>query len=153
MGVVILIILVLIYFIPTTRISEYSDQITHREQRDTKAPIVKVFDADVGRVSNQTLGFSKVFVLGLPERTDKRDAITLASALTGFKVEFIDGIRGETVPNKALPFGIGDRAAFMESNIGSWRGHMNAIQRYGIRYFPHRPSGHMFIPYFQDEVL
>ncbi|ROV90744.1 hypothetical protein VSDG_08300 [Cytospora chrysosperma] len=83
---------------------------------------------DINRVTNSTLGFGKVFVVGLPERSDKRDAITLASTLTGFDVEWIDGVRGEDIPNKAVPFGV-DRALLMETNLGSWRGHMNAIRR------------------------
>ena len=84
---------------------------------------------DINRVTNSTLGFSKVFVVGLPERTDKRDAMALTAALTGFDVEWVDGVRGEEIPNKAVPFGI-DRNLLMETNLGSWRGHMNAIRRY-----------------------
>jgi GR25 family glycosyltransferase involved in LPS biosynthesis len=83
---------------------------------------------DINRVTNDTLGFSKVFVVGLPERTDKRDAMTLTSALTGFHVDFVDGVKGESIPDKAVPLGI-DRHALMETNLGSWRGHMNAVRR------------------------
>ncbi|ROW02558.1 hypothetical protein VPNG_07846 [Cytospora leucostoma] len=83
---------------------------------------------DINRVTNDTLGFSKIFVVGLPERSDKRDALTLTAALTGFHVEFIDGVRGESIPDKAVPFGV-DRHALMETNLGSWRGHMNAIRK------------------------
>lgn len=83
---------------------------------------------DINRVTNDTLGFSKIFVVGLPERTDKRDALTLTAALTGFHVDFVDGVRGETIPDKALPIGV-NRDMLMETNLGSWRGHMNAIRR------------------------
>ncbi|KAG8164037.1 hypothetical protein KVR01_005955 [Diaporthe batatas] len=83
---------------------------------------------DINRVTNDTLGFSKIFVVGLPERTDKRDALALTASLTGFHVDFVDGVRGESIPDKAVPFGI-DRHALMETNLGSWRGHMNAIRR------------------------
>ena len=79
------------------------------------------------RVGNSTLGFEKVFAVGLPERSDKRDALALASRLTGFEIEWIDGVRGEEVPDKALPFGV-DRVQLWENNLGSWRGHMNAIR-------------------------
>ncbi|OTB17727.1 glycosyltransferase family 25 protein [Daldinia sp. EC12] len=82
----------------------------------------------VERVGNETLGFEKIFVVGLPERSDKRDAIALTSKLTGFGVEWVDGVKGETVPDKALPFGA-DRKKLWETNLGSWRGHMNAIRR------------------------
>ncbi|KAI1646879.1 glycosyltransferase family 25 protein [Daldinia loculata] len=84
--------------------------------------------ADVNRVANGTLGFEKIFVVGLPERSDKRDAIALTSTLTGFAVDWVDGVRGESVPDKALPFGA-DRKKLWETNLGSWRGHMNAIRR------------------------
>lgn len=83
---------------------------------------------DLNRVTNDTLGFSKIFAIGLPERSDKRDALTLTAALTGFHVDFVDGVRGESIPDKAVPFGT-DRHALMETNLGSWRGHMNAIRR------------------------
>lgn len=83
---------------------------------------------DINRVTNDTLGFSKIFVVGLPERSDKRDALALTSALTGFHVEFVDGVKGESIVNKAVPFNI-DRHVLMETNLGSWRGHMNAVRR------------------------
>lgn len=80
-------------------------------------------------MANGTLGFGKVFVVGLPERTDKRDALALTSALTGFNVEWVDGVRGESIADKAVPFRV-DRKKLMETNLGSWRGHMNAVRRY-----------------------
>jgi len=64
----------------------------------------------------------------VPERTDRRDALVLTGALTGFHVEFIDGVKGESIPDKVVPAQI-DRKALMEANLGSWRGHMNAIRR------------------------
>ncbi|KAI2471178.1 glycosyltransferase family 25 protein [Annulohypoxylon bovei var. microspora] len=83
---------------------------------------------DVNRVANETLGFEKIFIVGLPERTDKRDAIALTSALTGFHVEWVNGVKGETIPDKAVPFGT-DRKKLWETNLGSWRGHMDAVRR------------------------
>jgi hypothetical protein len=44
-----------------------------------------------------------VYVLGLAERSDKRDAFALAASLTGFHVEFYDSVRGEDVVDKAKP--------------------------------------------------
>ena len=44
-----------------------------------------------------------MFVLNLAERPDKLDAFALASTLTGFTAEIIQGVRGEEVVNKALP--------------------------------------------------
>ncbi|RYP71476.1 hypothetical protein DL770_008124 [Monosporascus sp. CRB-9-2] len=83
---------------------------------------------DIDRVTNDTLGFAKVFVVGLPERSDKRDAMALASTLTGFRVEWVDGVNGEQISDKAVPFGI-DRERLWNTNLGSWRGHMTAVWR------------------------
>lgn len=80
-------------------------------------------------VTNNTLDFQKIFAVGLPERSDKRDALTLISSLTGFNVDWIDGVRGQSVPDKALPYGV-DRVKLWENNLGSWRGHMNAVRTY-----------------------
>ncbi|KAK7755699.1 hypothetical protein SLS62_002310 [Diatrype stigma] len=99
------------------------------EQKQPHSSSHSLQDVDTSRVTNGSLGFSKIFVVGLPERSDKRDAMTLTSALTGFHIDFVDGVRGETIPDKAVPFGVTDRKKFMETNLGSWRGHMNAIRR------------------------
>ncbi|EHL01260.1 hypothetical protein M7I_2726 [Glarea lozoyensis 74030] len=74
---------------------------------------------------NQTLG---IFVVSLPERTDRRDSMILATALSDIKFDFIDAIHGDQVPDRAIPFGTGRSAAGGDSNIGSWRAHMNAIK-------------------------
>lgn len=102
--------------------SHTSEKLYGKEYKGRSPP------TELNRVTNDTLGFSKVFVVGLPERTDKRDALALTTALTGFHVDWVDGVRGETIPDKAVPFRI-DRKLLMETNLGSWRGHMNAIRR------------------------
>ncbi|PQE25029.1 glycosyltransferase family 25 protein [Rutstroemia sp. NJR-2017a BVV2] len=81
--------------------------------------------SEIGRVSNSTLGFQKVFVLGLEERSDKRDAFVLAASLTGFRVEFIAGLKGDKLSDKARPPGL----KLVDGSFGSWRTHMNAIRR------------------------
>lgn len=50
----------------------------------------------------------------------------LTSALTGFNVEFIDGLHPSEVPEKAMPPhpGIGNGGA-----RGAWRGHMNTMRK------------------------
>ncbi|KAI9723629.1 MAG: hypothetical protein M1812_000929 [Candelaria pacifica] len=78
-------------------------------------------------VTNATLGFEKVFVLNLEERTDKRDSLALASGLTGIKLEFVKGLRGAAVVDKALPYGV-DRKTMDAGMLGSWRGHMNIVR-------------------------
>jgi hypothetical protein len=85
-------------------------------------------DADLGRITNRTLGFEKVFSIGLNERTDKRDALTLMSSLTGFDIEWIEGVRPGNIADKAVPFGI-DASAVRDNFLGTWRGHMNVIRQ------------------------
>ena len=71
--------------------------------------------------------FEKVFVVSLPTRTDRRDAIVLAATLSNFEIEFVDGVRGETVPDKVIPPGLG-RGRFNDGEIGCWRAHANVLQ-------------------------
>ncbi|KAK9426084.1 hypothetical protein SUNI508_12628 [Seiridium unicorne] len=52
--------------------------------------------------------------------------MVLAAALSNIEIEFIDGLLGETVPDKAIPAGP-DYTRLPEPVIGSWRGHLNAI--------------------------
>ncbi|KXJ85182.1 hypothetical protein Micbo1qcDRAFT_186738 [Microdochium bolleyi] len=80
-------------------------------------------------VYNETLGFTQVIAVSLPERTDKRDALSLSSALTGFKITWQDGVKGETIPDRALPVGWNRKGGAKDTNLGSWRGHVNAIRR------------------------
>ncbi len=47
--------------------------------------------------------FSKVFIISLPDRSDKKDAISLAASFTGIQFDFLDGVNGELVPEKAIP--------------------------------------------------
>lgn len=78
-------------------------------------------------IRNETLGFSKIFVVNLPERTDKRDALSLVGALTNIKLTWTSAIRGTSVPDKALPLGV-DRAGWRDGGIGSWRSQINIIR-------------------------
>ncbi|ORX96858.1 hypothetical protein BCR34DRAFT_628747 [Clohesyomyces aquaticus] len=63
----------------------------------------------------------------MPERSDKRDGISLAASVSGIKFDFIDGVDGSKVPEKAIP----DSWAKDESNatFGCWRAHMNIMQK------------------------
>jgi hypothetical protein len=83
---------------------------------------------DLERVHNATLGFEKVYVVNLPERSDKRDALSLIAALTGIKLHWTRAIKGSNVPDKALPIGV-TRTGWHDGGIGSWRSQMNVIRR------------------------
>jgi hypothetical protein len=85
------------------------------------------------RIANGTLGFAAIFALGLPDRTDKRDAMELSAALTGLKLTWSDGVQGDTMNPKAVPpvHTDPDPAARMklDAEVGCWRGHMNILQK------------------------
>ena len=68
-----------------------------------------------------------MFAINLRERTDHRDAISLACAVSNISVEFVDGVHGDTIPEKAIPEGKPESMKL--TTVGSWRAHMNAILR------------------------
>ena len=52
---------------------------------------------------------------------------TLTGALTDIRFDFVDGVRGDTIPEKAFPPGEGH--TFPAGQKGSWRAHINAIRK------------------------
>lgn len=74
-----------------------------------------------------TAQFGDIFVVSLPSRTDRRDGMTLQAALSNLNIKFIDGVLGQNVPDSAIPTSSG-HGRMGDPSIGSWRGHMNAIQ-------------------------
>jgi hypothetical protein len=71
--------------------------------------------------------FGKIFVVGMPSRTDRRDGIALGAALSNLDIEFIDSTDGGSVPDKAIPT-MGDHERPPIPVVGSWRGHLDAIR-------------------------
>ena len=47
--------------------------------------------------------FEKILALGLPERSDRRDALTLMSSYHSVKLEWMDAIKGEDIKQVAWP--------------------------------------------------
>jgi hypothetical protein len=45
-----------------------------------------------GEILNRTLGFERIFVISLPERSDKQDALAISARLTGLDLTFFDGV-------------------------------------------------------------
>ena len=73
--------------------------------------------------------FQEIFVVNLPERTDRRDAMTLMGAASGLGLTFVDGVRGGDVLEKTIPQGGRDGKKLSPGKVGSWRAHMNVLQR------------------------
>ncbi|CRG83899.1 hypothetical protein PISL3812_01255 [Talaromyces islandicus] len=76
---------------------------------------------------NSTLGFGAIYIINLPTRTDRRDALSLMSSLNGLELEYIAGNTGSDVPDKALP-PPATHINQLPGNIGSWRAHLDAIR-------------------------
>ncbi|KAI1379090.1 glycosyltransferase family 25 protein [Hypoxylon crocopeplum] len=76
-------------------------------------------------VFNNTLGFSKIFVINLPSRTDRRDRMSLAGAVSNLSFTWIDGVPGDQVSDQIVPGGAKGHSVGAK---GSWRSHMNALQ-------------------------
>lgn len=74
-----------------------------------------------------TRKFEKIFVVGLPSRTDRRDGMVLQAGISDVEIEFIDGVKGDTIPDNAIPSSP-DHGRPPAGSLGSWRAHMNAIQ-------------------------
>lgn len=65
----------------------------------------------------------------MPARTDRRDACTLAAAIEGMDVDFLDGVGGDSILEASLPPEGSSAALKLGKGIkGSWRSHMNALQ-------------------------
>ncbi|KAK4043896.1 hypothetical protein C8A01DRAFT_31994 [Parachaetomium inaequale] len=81
-------------------------------------------------ILNSTLGFQHIFAINLPWRTDRRDALALAAALSELDITWVDGVAGIDVLEKVLPGDPSSRkGGFTSGNKGSWRAHMDVLQR------------------------
>ncbi|KAL2255592.1 hypothetical protein VTK26DRAFT_3058 [Humicola hyalothermophila] len=120
--IVLLILGLVMWFVPS---SKWQSAYPLRPSKDL-AVSNKGPSAD--QILNSTLGFQHIYTINLPSRTDRRDAMTLAAALSGLSITWIDGVAGKDVSAKVLPGG-GLAADLPTGNKGSWRAHMNALQR------------------------
>ncbi|KAI1337225.1 glycosyltransferase family 25 protein [Xylariaceae sp. FL0016] len=81
-----------------------------------------------GHDLNNTLGFSRIFVINLPSRVDRRNTIALAGAVSNLSITFLDGLTGDQVPGNVVSPDTQSLALQDSGARGSWRSHMNAIQ-------------------------
>ena len=81
--------------------------------------------------------FEAILAVGLPERTDRRDTLTLVADISDIAFDFVDGMHGSDILNKSLP--LGGPGDVTRSEIGSWRGHMNALSRWAASSYVHTP--------------
>lgn len=71
--------------------------------------------------------FQKILVLNLPFRTDRRDAMSLSASVSNVKLEFVDGVTGDSIKQSAYP-PPDENLKLLPGIRGSWRTHMKALQ-------------------------
>ncbi|CAK1357441.1 hypothetical protein CB0940_07823 [Cercospora beticola] len=77
-------------------------------------------------ILNQTLGFEKLYSIIMPSRTDLRDSLQLAAALTDLKIDIVDGKTAPQDPKAFPPHA--DDFGTNNSAIGAWRAHMDVLR-------------------------
>ena len=60
-------------------------------------------DSTARDIQNRTLGFQEVYVISLPDRSDRRDAFANQAAVSNISYQVVDGVDGEHVHEKARP--------------------------------------------------
>lgn len=86
-------------------------------------------DANANVVANTTLGFQRVFVINLPSRRDKRHGMLLASKVTGFDIEVINGVDPSTISNTSLPAKYTSERPLKAGALGCWAAHMDFLAK------------------------
>jgi hypothetical protein len=77
---------------------------------------------------NATLGFGAIVLISLPERTDRRDGVSLLTSFSGVRITHtVDAVKGADVVKKARPYGQA-RDKLDDGYFGSWRSHMDALK-------------------------
>lgn len=120
-------IAILLFFF-LTRFNPFATTRLHRDELWGMPRLTSKADH---QINNGTLGFGAIYVLGLPERSDKRDAMELAAALTGLQLTWFDGVKGDTMHPNAIPPAHTDQRRIefkTDGALGCWRGHMNIIR-------------------------
>lgn len=85
-------------------------------------------DAALLSVQNSTLGFGATILISLPERTDRRDAISLLTSLSSISITHtVAAVNGDVIVDKAKPYGKA-RTELDAAHFGSWRSHMDALK-------------------------
>jgi len=81
-------------------------------------------DTSLNAINNRTLGFEKVYSIGLSNHWHKRDAQSLSAQYIGFDITPVEGVRWEDIPKTEYPVGWHDP---FPASIGCWRAHLNVL--------------------------
>jgi hypothetical protein len=79
-------------------------------------------------IANGTLGFQKIYAIGLSDRSDRRDSIELAADVTNLQITWIDGVSPSLMNPKTVPSAY-KLPAVLPGVIGCWRSHLNVLRK------------------------
>ena len=79
-------------------------------------------------IRNSTLGFQKIYSIGLPGKTHKHDTQIMAGEYTGLKIDFEPGVYWKDVPVSEMTEHWSLTGTYVAA-IGCWRAHMNLIAK------------------------
>ncbi|PIA90498.1 hypothetical protein CB0940_11394 [Cercospora beticola] len=82
----------------------------------------------ISDITNTTLGFQMIFVLNIASRHDKRDAVSMSASVSNMDFEWLEGVDGALISNKAKPPKLEAGLERSSNTLGCWRAHMNAMQ-------------------------
>lgn len=85
--------------------------------------------------------FQEIFLISLPQRTDRRDSFAVQARLSNMSFTVVDGVDGTKVPDKALLYvsfsayttllnllTLCQTMDITPPKVGAWRAHMNVLQ-------------------------
>lgn len=80
-------------------------------------------------ITNRTLGFQKIYAIGLPEKYHKHDTLLLAALQTEIDIEYMPGVPWKDIPENEWPDqdieGVKKHGAGL---VGAWRAHMTVME-------------------------
>ena len=99
---------------PTNMVTQPSQKAgtkPHTKPTETNSPMEAVANATLGvRLHSTFYGtsltpyqFEKIIAINLPERTDRRDVLSLMSTMNNIKLEWHEAVKGEDLATKAWP--------------------------------------------------
>lgn len=79
-------------------------------------------------IANGTLGFEKIYAIGLSERTDRRDSLELAADVTNLHLTWMEGVPAAQMHPKTVPPTY-KLNGVLPGVVGCWRSHMNVMRQ------------------------
>ncbi|KAJ5684311.1 uncharacterized protein N7477_000656 [Penicillium maclennaniae] len=114
-------LLVTLAYLPSSLLSRSSSEATEWRQNIPHLSHNGINDKDLAHIQNETLSFEHIYAIGMKGRTDKRDFLDVAASVTGFRVDWLEGVRPDELKQKAMPNGF-TISATKPGIAACWRG-------------------------------